>query len=1553
MKIFRGLLLLFLLPSIAAAGEKNLRFERLSGAEGLSLGAVNCIFQDREGFLWLGTQEGLSRYDGTQFLHYANENDDPDSLSHNTVKALVESSDGHLWIATDGGGLNRFEPATGRFVHFRHDPADPTSLSDDHLRALLLDPRGHLWIATDGGGLNRLERRVAADGTQEISFSHWRHDPEDPSTLSSDHVRGLALDRHDGLWVATDGGGLNRLETGTGEIVHYRHDPGDPTSLASDRIKVVHQARNGSLWIGTYDGGLHRLDGNVFTRFRHAPNDPTSLASDGVWSIFEDRDGNLWVGTEEGLHEWRPESKGFARYRHDSSEPTSLSNDTVVSIFEDDGGVLWIGTFDGLNKWNTAFGAFHHYQRWSEETGQVSGSTFVTTFEEDHDGTIWIGTFGGGLKRFDPTSETFRQYRHDPAEASSLSDDRVMSLEIDRSGILWIGTFRGGLNRFDGDRFETFKHDPTDPSSLSWNGVTAILEDRRGELWVATHRGGLNRLVEDAFVHYRHDPVDPSSLSSDTVLALGEDSSGILWIGTAGAGLNRFNPLSGRVEARYQPDPDDPSSLSSKTPWSVAEGPRGDLWIGTQNGGLNRWTAADRKAGQPVFERYDRRDGLPSDQVYAILFDGLGKLWLSSNRGLTHFDPEALTFRTYDASHGLQSKEFNHAAALRARDGRMYFGGIKGFNNFFPERVRLNSHVPPVVLTQILKFNRPIDLGQPLSELDTLVLDHEDHVVDFEFAALDYTAPEKNRYRHKLENFDRDWVDSGHRRRATYTNLEPGDYIFRVQGSNNDGIWNEEGVALRIEVLPPPWKTWWAQALYALAAACALLLFSRAQAGRRRRAAELARTNTFLEQEIAERRAKEKALERAKQQAQTYFDVAGVVMVVLDPDGVVHLINHKGCEILGYPEDEIVGESWLDRFVPDDCQTAVRRRLKQNNPEVAYEYPVLNRDGEERTIEWLTARLPSSDGGTAGTLSSGSDVTQVRRLKAEKESAESTARAKSQFLANMSHEIRTPMNGVLGMLELLLDDDQLSSRQRRYVETASQSARNLLELLNSILDFSKIEAGKLEVERIDFDLPSLIDEVVDVFLEPSRGKGLELLRSIDDDVPSALSGDLVRLRQILSNLVSNAIKFTEQGEVEILVSTEHADTDGATLRFEVRDTGIGLDRQARERIFEAFQQADGSTTRKYGGTGLGLAISNELVALMEGQMGVDGRPGAGSTFWFTIPFRRAVCPRALGKPARPAEDEARPHAAAEQSPDGSHDPAALLQGARVLLAEDNAINQEMVRIMLDRVGCHCTVAPDGATALHLLSRRGYDVVLMDCQMPDLDGYQVTAKIRRREEAGIVRDTGTKRPVPIIAVTANALTGDREKCLAAGMDDYLPKPFTPSQLYERLAHWLVAERGGEMKAPEHPSADDPEGPLLDPRMLQELRLLEIEGEERPIHRLDRELRTTGGERLARLRQAVADDDAKSLWEVSHSLKSLTGFLGAVKVSALCERLEALGRRGALDEANEPIAALAVELENVLRALDEHLSPRADNVVSIEDARQGGTADRGRREARRGS
>ncbi len=827
---------------------RQIRFDHLSLDQGLSQGAVNCIVQDPRGFMWFGTQDGLNRWDGYAFTVFKQNPDEKSSVSANTIWALHADRERALWIGTDGGGLNRLDLDTAAFTVYRNDPANPASLSSNRVRAILEARDGPLWVGTDGGGLNRFDR---ARGT----FTRFLRDPSNANSPAGDRIRALAESADGAIWIGSDGGGVSRLDPKTGVFTHFRNDPARPESLGSDRVRAILAARDGSIWVGTYSSGVDRLDAatGAFTHFRHAPGNPESLSDDKVWALFEDATGAVWIGTDGGLDEWTP-GGGFARCVHKPGDAASLAENRVLSIFRDRGGVLWAGTqTSGVDRASPFSGSFALYRSDPQNKASLPGNT-VQAFAPLADGSVWVGTYEG-LSLLDVRRRLVRTFRHDARVPGSPSDDRVMSLLAGRNGVLWVGTLEGGLDRLDPGRqeFAHHRHDPANPASLGANGVTSLLEDRDGRLWVGTFRGGLNRLdgATGSFVRYRHESANPASLGDDSVLALTEDASGALWIGTERGGLNRYDRASGAF-ARYQHDPARKDSLAPGIVFCVLEDRGGTLWVGTQGGGLSAWSAEDRRANRVSFRHFRERDGLPNDTVYGLLEDARGALWISTNRGLSRMDPKTGTFRNFDRTHGLQSNEFNFGAFARAADGRMFFGGNEGFNEFHPDGIRLNPHVPPVVLTSFLKFLKRVQLPKDLNATDELRLNWRDYVVSFEFAALDFVAPAKNRYAYRLEGFDREWIDAGENRRATYTNLGPGRYVFRVKASNNDGIWNEQGASLRLLVSPPPWKSPWAYLLYGALAVAGAAAYVRSNARKLEREAERGRQ---LEEQVRRRTA--------------------------------------------------------------------------------------------------------------------------------------------------------------------------------------------------------------------------------------------------------------------------------------------------------------------------------------------------------------------------------------------------------------------------------------------------------------------------------------------------------------------------------------------------------------------------------------------------------------------------------------------------------------------------------------------------------------------------
>ncbi len=828
------------MPGLAwAAGVRSYGFERLSVVEGLSQSAVTCIHQERSGILWIGTEDGLNRYDGFEFKVFNHDAREAGSLPKDFVWAIHEDPRGRLWIGGDGG-LSRFRPLEQDFENWRHDPADSNSLSNDVVRAIATGPDGSLWIGTDGGGISRF---APDDGT----WTRYRHDPDDVNSLGSDRVRTIFFDGAQRMWVGTYEGGLDRFDSVTGRF--SRADLGD------DALSVfsIEEDRSGKLWLGTYGSGLYHFDpaNGSFEHYAKDAEPSHRLPGDQISSIVIDPADNLWVGTDEGLVERNPVTGRTVVHRHDATNRDSLSSTRITSLLADRGGVLWVGTkTGGLNKYPLSSTVFRLYQQVPGEAS-ISSDT-VTAFTEDSAGNIWVGTFGGGLNRIDAATGEITVYGPE-GDHRGITDARVMSLLSTPEGIVWVGTRKAGLFRLDTRTGKTvqYLHDPEDPTTLPGNGIVRLYRDNTGSLWVSVFDAGLARFdaAHGTFHTYRNDPDNPSSLPGNRVTSMVEDAEGVLWIGIDGAGLARMDRRSGEF-THYPARPEVEGGLATNDIYSLHVSSDNTLWIGTQGSGVSRWGAEDRREGAPRFERFDEHNGLPNNQIYGILEDEVGRLWMSTNKGLACLSPSSGRIRSFDASHGLQSNEFNFGAYYRASDGEMFFGGIAGYNAFLPGQVKEDGFEPPIVLTGISKLSEAFPFDPLAIASEGLVLTHKDYVTTFNFAALDYSAPENTRYRYRLRGYTEGWIELGHNRVATLTNLPPGDFTLEVRGTNGNGDWSPHQLEVPLKVLPPPWKSWWAYMLYSLAIVGLAFLYARSQQKKLRREEEYSRK---LESEVKAR----------------------------------------------------------------------------------------------------------------------------------------------------------------------------------------------------------------------------------------------------------------------------------------------------------------------------------------------------------------------------------------------------------------------------------------------------------------------------------------------------------------------------------------------------------------------------------------------------------------------------------------------------------------------------------------------------------------------------
>ncbi|MBE2238252.1 MAG: PAS domain S-box protein [Caldilineaceae bacterium] len=871
------------------------RVKRISSEQGLSSTDVQNVLRDRQGFLWFGTLDGLNRYDGYKMKVFKNTLTDPTSLSESTIRTMMEDRAGTLWIGTWFGGLNRYDRATETFTRFQHDPADPTSLSSNSVYAILEDPTGMLWLGTRGGGLNRFDPVTGG------VLAHYRHDPDDPASLGNDNIYALAQDEDGAIWLATDEG-LDRFDPATETFRHYRHDAEDAKSLSDDLLRSLLVDDSGVVWAGTGDG-LNRFDraSDSFVRYYNEADNPQSLSNSTIKSLGQASDGALWIGTwGGGPNRLDPQTGAFQRLGTDAHDPWALDATAINGFLEDDG-LLWMATGSDVFVLDLEPKRFYTFQHEPDNTNSLAANE-IDAIYEDPQGILWVSTASTGLNRIDRATGEVTHFQDNPADPASSSANEIWEIAPTGDGRLWLATFGGGLLQFDPETGESiaYHHNPDDPASLGSDRTTSVLRDRSGIIWVGTWDAGLDRYdpATGIFSHFPYDPADPTSLSDNAVMMVTADRNGDLWIGTLAGGLNRFDRATGSF-TRYQSDAGNPQSLPANGITAVLLDQAGRLWVGALGGGLAH---LNTDTGEAV--HYNIADGLPSDSVFSILEDDRGQLWLSTSNGLSRFEPDAETFRNYDMADGLPGNVFEASTAFQSSSGEMFFGASNGLLAFYPDQIRDNLIAPPVVITDLLLANNPVPIGgdsvlqQAIDVTDALTLSYLDQVISFEFAALDYNAPQKNRYRYRLEGFDQAWTEVGSDRRlVTYTNLDPGDYTLRVVGSNNDGVWNETGAALSLIITPPWWETLWFRIT---AGVLVIGLITGAFVGQRRQAAA---QQHKLEAMVVKRT---RELQDAQTQISTLFDSSPLGICVTTLEGTILGANRALQRIAGYAEEELL-----------------------------------------------------------------------------------------------------------------------------------------------------------------------------------------------------------------------------------------------------------------------------------------------------------------------------------------------------------------------------------------------------------------------------------------------------------------------------------------------------------------------------------------------------------------------------------------------------------------------------------------------------------------------
>jgi signal transduction histidine kinase/DNA-binding response OmpR family regulator/ligand-binding sensor domain-containing protein/HPt (histidine-containing phosphotransfer) domain-containing protein len=1493
-------------------GAGRVAFSHFTDRDGLPQNAIQAMAFDHKGYLWVGTQDGAAYYNGRVWTVL----NMPNRTVSNFVRSILVASDESIWFGRQEGGVSRFK--NGDWTSFDEKSVLPDKRVNALLETRTADGTQVIWVGTDRG-LARL------DGDQWTSFDARNGLPDDrvTSLFETKERDGTSI-----VWVGTDKG-LARFHRGEWRIFDKRD------GLLHERINslLATTEANGLnvLWTGTSDG-IERfsLDENRWTTLETGAGAPASTVVCLAQTVEPNGERVLWAGMDGG---------GLARLQSGNwttfGTREGLSSNSVFSLLQSAGSggteTLWIGTDGG----GLARLPMSGWRSFTSANGLPASSVYCIFETMEPDGrAMWFGTYGAGLARLQNGVWTIFD------KSSGMPDNTVFEmLETtldDGQRVLWAGTKGGGLAHFENGRWVKGEIEKAFGESTVRNMLATTDEAGSRVVWVASGSRGLGRLYKNKWTFFDTTNGLPHKSVFEMAETIDADGTHVLWVATGGGGVARYAKNQWKVF-------DTSTGLPTNSVLSlhVSRTPDGRqyLWAGTEGGGVSRLELnRDDEVAHWVTYSDTTTPGLPNNTIYQIREDARGRIYLSHNKGITRLTPrsapaddataanaveyDVYTFTTED---GLPSNEGNGGVSLIDSRGRIWFGTVGGAAVFDPAQEISDQTVKPLYIehTLINGETRTLAGGQSLT--------HNENHLTFEYALLSFAHEDGTHYRTQLVGLEKApsaWtVDT----KKDFTALPPGDYTFKVWGKDDAGNVTQPAI-VSFTIKPALWRTWWAYTLYAG------LLLGLTIIGVRYRTKSLVRRNALLQAKVDER-------------------------------------THELAE-------------------------------------------------------------------------------KVEQLKESEQRAYDYAQAKSQFLANMSHEIRTPINGVIGMTSLLLDTP-LTREQRERADLVKRSGDMLLTIINDILDFSKIEAGKLELETIDFELATAIEDALELVARKAQSKSLELASFIAPDVPQVLRGDPIRLRQILINLVDNAIKFTEQGEVSVCVQLVEAASDNIVLRYEVCDTGIGVPPEALNNLFLPFTQADSSTTRKYGGTGLGLTIAKQLVELMEGQVGAESKPGEGSMFWFTACFARAssipsallsgqgalhgrralyigapgthrdsvlaqlaawkidatavddgasalttlehdalafdllIVDSSLGdmdghtlaqtiryepatsnvpvilltplaeqrdmrgdfqlltKPVRRAQFYAQlcaalhliegqasavsiSHASSTSDGNGTGDSLAgetaifveahnsnrPLKDFRLLLVEDNQTNQQVAVSTLAQMGYRIESVANGREAIAALRESDYDLVFMDCHMPEMDGFEATAEIRRHEPA--------TRRTPIIAMTASALPEDRARCLAIGMDDYLTKPLHREELRAVLERWLHGT--GRDTEPDvvrwHAPGSFESGPL-EPQALLDLRQLGGPNQSFLGELIDLFLQESD-KRLASMREAARRKDMSALHHLAHTQRGACLNFGAQQMARHCAELENINSshtEAATGEITEVVAHIEQEFLRVRRALEQ--------------------------------
>ncbi len=1187
------------------------KFDHITIKDGLTENTVNCIFQDSRGYMWFGTFDGLNRFDGYQIKQYKYNPQDSNTLSNNTIRDIQEDHLGYLWIGTDNG-LNRMNLKTGKNKLYLQDSINSNSIASNRISELLLDDNLNFWIAHSGRDISHYNR-------SSNKFSHYQL-PDDFSASCLSKIKKQDGQNHilaggTGLWE------INPVKKTIKPFLPLNH----PVQKNTIRCLQVH---NDHLWAGTWENGLYKINLKTkkYTHIKPSGQED-SLPHHTITSIEPDDHNRLWIGTRGGgVSLLDLKTMNFQNFKKEAWREISIGGIAIKDIYKSQSGIMWFGTFSGgVSRLSLQSGInkFAHFF-----PGKVVKD--VAILEKEH---LLVGTRFEGL--YQARFSEFNKLETKKIYFPQTTINCINPVQNNENWS-WIGTEGKGMYKLN---HQTQQYIPFLQDQLKRHSIMDVKTTPNQELWIATWNKGLfnaniDGKINAVFSEKQKDPQQRLTNNSITVISIENDS--LLWIGTKGDGAYRINYKEKRIKDHYYHLPEDSNSLSHNDVFNILTDSDGAIWLGTTGKGINKFDPVNNQ-----FKHYTKKDGLPSNMIYAMEEDQNHHLWISTTKGLAKFNKTVGKFITYTTDDGIQANQFSSNASSR-EGNHLFFGGINGFNHFNPDSIRMNinRYLPPIVITKIKANNKAIE---NISNGQTIHFDFNHNDFSVHFSALDYTQPEKNQYKYILIGYDKKWTKTtSNHRIARYTNLKPDEYLFKVIGSNNDDLWNEEGTSIRIKIHPPFWQTTWFILIIAGALSIILFLWLRYMLQRMNKKREL----------IIQEKTKE-TLFNKENQLRTLVDHLPDFIYIKDRESKFILANNKLANVMigeNHSPEELIGKKdhdFYEKNLADQYFRDEQEIMEKGTPLIGNIEPGKDEQGNPIIVSTTKVPVKNNHGQIIGIVGIGRDITRLKKaeekikqqaaelqetntlleerqeeilqqkeeIEAQRDELSTLNSTKDKFFSIIGHDLKNPFHAIMSLTDILKNTSGERSAEEidEMIDMIKTSSENAYELLENLLQWSRSQTGRINYNPQEIDIQDIGIETVNLLNVSAEKKNIKLISQINSQMMAFADKNMVQT--IIRNLINNAIKFTPEEGVITLKGESTADY----IKIHIQDTGIGMDPEFIEGLFAIDRQKSTKGTSGESGTGLGLIICKEFAEQNGGNIYVKSTPGEGSIFTLQLP----------------------------------------------------------------------------------------------------------------------------------------------------------------------------------------------------------------------------------------------------------------------------------------------------------------------------------------------